>query len=203
VASDLGWRGPQRPWVAGQSWGANVVLELVARHSDATRGLVLVDGGTIELSTHFADWPTCAAAMAPPQLTGTPAARFEAMLRTQHPDWPEGGITATMANFEVRPDGTIQPWLSRAHHMTILRQLWEHHPAARYRLVQVPTLLLPAEDPTNQRWMATKREEVTRAQTTLPDAVTRWIAGDHDLHAQHPDLVAKLIGEAMGRPSLP
>ena len=28
--------------------------------------------------------------------------------------------------------------------------------------------------------------------------MTRWIAGDHDLHAQHPDLVAELIHDATG-----
>src|ERR1700739_1745131 len=36
--------GGQTPWLAGQSWGANVVLELAARHPGSTAGLVLVDG---------------------------------------------------------------------------------------------------------------------------------------------------------------
>jgi pimeloyl-ACP methyl ester carboxylesterase len=203
VLDDLGWRDGPRPWVAGQSWGANVVLELAAQHPGATGGVVLVDGGTIELRNHFADWQTCAAAMAPPELTGTPAAGFERVLRTRYPDWPESGIAATMANFEVLADGTMRPWLSRPHHMAILRHLWDHLPSTRYHLVTVPTLLLPAEDPANQRWMATKREEVWRAAATLPRSLTHWIAGDHDLHAQHPDLVAKLIEDAMDPASFP
>jgi pimeloyl-ACP methyl ester carboxylesterase len=198
VLADLGWQGDRRPWVAGQSWGANVVLELAARHPEATLGLVLVDGGTIELASRFADWPTCEAALAPPPLTGTPAAGFERLIRTHHSDWPESGIAGTLANFEMLADGTIRPWLSREHHMTILHHLWEHRPSARYPLIGVPVLLLPAEDAGNQRWMAGKRDEVARARAALDRSLTRWIAGDHDLHAQHPDVVAELIDAASG-----
>jgi hypothetical protein len=82
--------------------------------------------------------------------------------------------------------------------MTILRHMWEHHLAARYPLLQVPVLLLPAEDRANQRWMAGKRQEVAWAGAALERSGTRWIAGDHDLHAQHPDLVAALIHDATG-----
>ncbi len=46
--------------------------------------------------------------------------------------------------------------------------------------------------------MAVKRDEVARAGAALERSVTRWIRGDHDLHAQHPDLVAELIDEATG-----
>jgi pimeloyl-ACP methyl ester carboxylesterase len=195
VVAGLGWAG-RRPLVAGQSWGANVVLELGARHPDVAGGLVFVDGGTIELAARFADWPTCEAALAPPSFAGASAADFERMLRNQHPDWPESGITGTLGNVEVLADGTIRPWLSRQNHMTILRQLWEHRPADRYEQVRSPVLILMAEDPSNLRWMAGKREEVSRASKGLERSSTRWIRGDHDLHAQHPDLVARLLHEA-------
>ena len=65
-------------------------------------------------------------------------------------------------------------------------------------MVKVPVLLLPAEDPGQPRWMASKRDEVARAGAALERSVTRWIRGDHDLHAQHPDLVAELIHDATG-----
>ena len=201
IVDDLGWCNGRTPFVAGQSWGANVVLELTVRHPEATTGVALVDGGTIELAGRFADWPTCQVALAPPTLTGTDAAAFEHLVRTHHPDWPEDGIVGTLANMEVLPDGTIRPWLSRANHMTILRHLWEHRPASRYPLVRVPVLLLPADDPASPRWLAGKREEVSRATTSLARSMTHWIEGDHDLHAQHPDVVAELIHDATG-PSL-
>jgi pimeloyl-ACP methyl ester carboxylesterase len=195
VVGDLGWEG-RRPLIAGQSWGANLVLELGARHPDVARGLVFVDGGTIELAARFADWPTCEAALAPPSFAGTKAADFERLLRNHHPDWPESGISGTLANVEVLADGTIRPWLSRQNHMQILRRLWEHRPADRYDLVKIPVLLLMAEDASNQRWMTGKRDEVSQAAKGLQMSSTRWIQGDHDLHAQHPDLVARLIHEA-------
>ncbi len=37
--------GIERPVVAGQSWGGNVVLELAARRPELVRGIVCVDGG--------------------------------------------------------------------------------------------------------------------------------------------------------------
>jgi pimeloyl-ACP methyl ester carboxylesterase len=39
-----------RPIVAGQSWGGNIVVELAHSHGDMVRGIVAVDGGTIELA---------------------------------------------------------------------------------------------------------------------------------------------------------
>ena len=195
VIDALHW---EQPWVAGQSWGANVVLELAARHPAAAAGVVLVDGGTIELVNRFADWPTAEAALAPPHLEGISAAAMERMLRGGHPDWPESGIAGSMANFEILADGTVRPWLSRDRHMLIVRQLWDHRPSTRYRLVHVPVVLVPAEDPSNQRWMAGKRDDVARAAKELERSVTRWIPGDHDLHAQHPVEVAQLIHDATG-----
>jgi pimeloyl-ACP methyl ester carboxylesterase len=186
------------PVVAGQSWGGNVVLDLAVRHREAVRGLVLVDGGTIELSARFADWPTCEAALAPPSLTGTPMAQVESWIRNSHADWPETGIAGTLANMEVLGDGTVRPWLSRENHMRILRHLWEHHPSALYPQVTVPVELVMAEDASNQRWMAGKREEVAGAAAAMKSATVHWVEGDHDLHAQHPDVVARIIHEVSG-----
>jgi pimeloyl-ACP methyl ester carboxylesterase len=200
VMDQLGWRGAL-PYAVGQSWGGNVVLELAARQGHGLRGAVLVDGGTIELSARFADWPTCEAAMAPPPIAGTPVEEFERMIRMQHPDWPEAGIQATLANVEVLGDGTIRPWLSRDNHLKILREMWDQRPSDLYPMVAVPVLMLMAEDPTNQRWMSGKREGVERAGALLPESETRWIVGDHDLHAQHPGLVASLVHEASTRPA--
>jgi pimeloyl-ACP methyl ester carboxylesterase len=198
VLADLGWQADRTPWLAGQSWGANVVLEMAIRHPGAAGGLVLVDGGTMELRSRFADWPTCEAALAPPALVGMDTASFERLTRSQHTDWPESGIAGALANVEVLGNGTIRPWMSRTNHMTILRNMWDHHLSDRYPLVDVPVLILPAEDRVNQRWMVGKRDDVARAGAALDRSVTRWIPGDHDLHAQHPDLVAELIHDATG-----
>ena len=67
VIGALGW---ERPVVAGQSWGGNVVLELANRHPDATRGIVCVDGGWLEPCAAFDSWEACEARLAPPRLAG-------------------------------------------------------------------------------------------------------------------------------------
>jgi pimeloyl-ACP methyl ester carboxylesterase len=201
VLSHLGWIAAE-PVVAGQSWGANVVLDFAAHHRSALAGLVLVDGGTIELSARFADWPTCKAALTPPNLLGVQYSAFEAMVRSHHPDWPESGIAGTVANMEVLQDSTIRPWLSLEHHLQILRNLWEHRPSELYRLISCPVTLLVADDPTNTRWMAGKRREVALAAAGIADCDVQWIRGDHDLHAQFPQAVAKLISDTPERTSL-
>lgn len=193
-ATDVDDRGA--PLAAGQSWGANVVLELAARHRGAVSAISLVDGGTHDLADGFADWPTCEAALAPPPIAGMPAARFEAYMRNAHPGWPEEGIQGSLANLELLPDGTVRPWLSREDHMMILRELWEHRPSSRFADVDVPVLIIPAEDESNQRWMQGKRDSVQRAAASLKNSVVRWVPGDHDLHAQHPDVVAELLDAA-------
>lgn len=199
LIDQVGWLD-RRPMVAGQSWGGNVVLDLAVRHPQAVGALTLVDGGTIELSARFADWPTAEAALAPPPLAGTPFAQIEGWIRNAHADWPEEGIQGTLANMEVLEDGTVRPWLSRENHMKILRNLWEHRPRDLYPKVDVHVLLLMAEDPSNQRWMAGKRAEVSAAAAALADADVQWIVGDHDLHAQYPTEVAALIhGATPGR----
>lgn len=200
VTSALGWHAgsDRRPVIAGQSWGADVALELAARHPAAVRAVVLVDGGTVDLAGRFADWPTCEAALAPPALEHLDAARFRRRLAAAHPDWPTEGIDATMANFDMGEDGTITPWLTRRRHLEILRRLWDHRPSKRYAEVKVPVLMIPAANSSvpEARWMAAKKDEIARAAAALPVSLTRWMDGDHDLHAQHPEEVAHLVHAA-------
>jgi pimeloyl-ACP methyl ester carboxylesterase len=181
-----------RPVVAGQSWGGNVVLELAARHPAAVRGIVCVDGGWTEPSAVFPDWETCLRVLAPPRLVGRPLAEIEGYLRSVHGDWPESGIRGALANFEVRPDGTVAPWLTYERHLAVLRGMWEHHPSAAYPRVRVPVLLAPANT-NDEEWTARKRRNVEAAQAALPHARVRWFAGDHDIHAQHPDVLAEAM----------
>ena len=196
VLDALGWHAPVG--VAGHGWGGNVALELAVRHPSRLAALALVEGGTIELSTRFADWPTCEVAMTPPPLAGRKAASVARMLELQHPDWPALSLDAVMADVEVLDDGTVRPWLAPADYLTILRHLWDHRPSTRYAEVATPTLLVVAGDPATPvaRYETAQREEVATATGALPRVVVRWIDGDHELHAQHPAKVAGLLHEA-------
>lgn len=188
-----------RPVVAGQSWGADVALEVGARHPDDVRGVACVDGGLLDLSGGFPVWEECAAALAPPALEGMPATELEARIRSWHPDWSDAGIAATMANFEIREDGTVAPRLTRDRHMTILRALWERRTGEVLANLRVPVLFLPA-DTGDAAWTEAKRAGALRADAAAgPDrARVRWFApADHDIHVQHPDELARVLHDAV------
>ena len=192
----LGWH---RPVVAGQSWGGNVVLELIARRPDVAAAAALVDGGTIDLRRRFPRWEQCAEALRPPELEGTPLAEIERRLRDAHPDWPETGIRGQLGCFDVRADGTVAPWLTLERHLLALRGLWEHRPTERYGDVQVPVLLLAAgPDAEDEAARAEAVAELDAAAAAMGDARVTWMRGDHDLHAQHPIEVAALLADLAG-----
>jgi pimeloyl-ACP methyl ester carboxylesterase len=189
--------GLERPVVAGQSWGGNVVIEAAARGGDAMSAVVGVDGGAIDLAAGFPDWASCAAALAPPRLIGTPASVFEEHLRAMHPDWPETGIAGTLANMEVRADGTIAPWLTRERHMAVLRGLWEHHPSQAYPRIAIPAVLAPARsDNADHGRTVVQARQVEAALEALAQGRVAWFDGaDHDIHAQRPVELARLLLE--------
>ncbi|MGQ0573683.1 MAG: alpha/beta fold hydrolase [Pseudonocardia sp.] len=187
VCASLGW---SRPVVAGQSWGGNVVLQFAADRPDLVHGLVLVDGGWL----HLADrWPTIEAAwgvLAPPAFAGLTAAALRARLGAMHPDWSASAVDATAANLREHPDGTVTPWLERGRHRAIVASLLDHRPRELYPLVDCPALLLAAlPGPPGSRALL---DEAAAALRHV--AVHEFPGADHDLHAQHPNRVAALIG---------
>jgi pimeloyl-ACP methyl ester carboxylesterase len=183
--------GLQRPVVVGQSWGANVVLELAVRRPDRVAGVVCVDGGFGSLREALPDWGTAEPALTPPDLVGTPLAQVEGWMRSRHADWPEGGIAGALANFRVRDDGTIEPRLTRPRHMAIARHLWEHDPGALYARLQAPVVVLVADGPEG---VDRRERAIAGISTSGADVRVTWFRpGDHDLHAQFPDRVAAAI----------
>jgi pimeloyl-ACP methyl ester carboxylesterase len=192
VAAVITTLGLERPVVAGQSWGGNVALELAHRHPSLVRGIVLVDGGWLEPCAAFPSWEACEARLAPPRLAGRRRTEIEGYIRGSHADWPESGIAGTMANFEVRPDGTIAPRLTYDRHIAVLHGLWDHRPSEIYAAIATPALLVPADTGHGEQ-AAQKREGVDLAMRRLPSARLHWITGDHDIHAQHPDELADVM----------
>ncbi len=183
--------------LVGQSWGGNVALEYAFLHPDRLRGLICVDGGTIDLQARWPEWEDCKAVLAPPRLEGTPVADWERMLRDAYPAWDDSGIAATMENMEVLPDGTVRPWLSFDRHLRVLRGLWEHRPAERYGGLSVPILLVPVLLPAGDSWTTNKRAGIERAQAAIPRSRVVWMEGDHDIHVQRPRELAAVMLEAL------
>ena len=198
VVAALGW---DRPVVAGQSWGGNVVVELAARHPAAVGAIVAVDGGFIDLKDRFPDHADAEAVLAPPRLAGTPWDALEAMVLRIAADWPDRGA-GTLANFERRADGTGAPWLTYERHLAVLRGLWEHRPADAFRRITVPLHFVVAD--AHAAWSASKRSAVEAALAVLPRGRASWFPdAHHDVHAQHPDAVARVVREAAAEVDAP
>lgn len=190
---DEGLTGENRPVLVGQSWGGNVAVDLAANAPDAVRAVVAVDGGVIRLADRFPEWDECAEKLAPPNLVGTPESRMRSWMTSAHPDWPTSGIEGSMANFEVRSDATLAPWLTRDRHLAVLRALWEHDPVACFARLHVPATLLMADSGAD--WTRDKAAGAAVCIDASPTAVSvEWFVGaDHDLHAQHPERTAESL----------
>ncbi len=188
--------GFERPVLVGQSWGAGVVLDFGVRHPDLTRGVVLVDGGLNDLRDAFATWEICWQRLAPPQLVGLPLSDVEGYFRQNHADWPEEGFEGSLANFEIRSDRTIAPWLTRDRHRAILEAMWGQRTAQLWEALRVPALIVPV-DGGETDWTTAKRAGAKAAEAALrasgvPGRV-QWFKGDHDIHAQRPAELAETL----------
>ena len=184
----LGW---EKPVLAGQSWGGNVVLEFGARYPGVASHLVFVDGGFLKLYK-MGPWEYVAKMLRPPALTGTLRTEMKMRMATFQPDWNDEGVEATLHNFETLPDGTIRPWLSLERHMKILRALYDQQPETRYPQIQEPVLICPADDGSD--WAQRKHDEVAIASATLPKAQVHWFKQTaHDIHVHKPAQLAQAM----------
>ena len=188
--------GFERPVLVGQSWGAGVVLDFGVRHPDLTRGIVLVDGGLNDLRDAFPTWEICWQRLAPPPLLGLPLSDVEGYFRQYHADWPEKGLEGSLANFEIRPDRTIAPWLTRDRHRAILEAMWGQRTAELWEALRVPALIVPVDggeaDWTKAKQAGAEAAEAALRASGVPGRV-QWFKGDHDIHAQRPAELAEAL----------
>lgn len=186
------------PYIAGQSWGGNVVLEFGTRYPGRACGLAFIDGGFLDLQMRpDADWATTSERLRPPPLTGTPLTEIRERIRHHNPDWSAEGVEAVLANFEILPDQTVRPWLTVENHMQILRALWEQRPGTLYPQVQEPVLICVALDD-NPEWEAVKRQQVAVAEDALAKVAVHWFEQTHhDIHVHRPADLAALLHSAV------
>ena len=187
----------QKPLVIGQSWGGNLVVELAHRHPALVRGIVAVDGGTIELSKAFPNWDECERTLRPPALAGMHFDRLRSYIRAAHADWSEEAIDGQMHNMERLDDGTIRPHLTMDRHIKVLHGLWQHIPSTLWENITVPVLFTPASKQDDDHTRA-KRTQIAHALKVLPRAKVEWFEpADHDLHAQFPHRFAAVVDDAL------
>jgi pimeloyl-ACP methyl ester carboxylesterase len=185
--------------VAGHSWGGNVALQYAVDHPDRVRGLVLIDGGFLQVGDRI-DWPATEKFLEPPDLIGTPVNEFrDGMKLWMGSAWSPEAEAITLQNFEVREDGTIAPWLRKANHMQVVRAIWEHRPSDLWAQVQCPVLMIPAvpPEPHDERTrdvLENKRRNIALAEQRLKRSQTFWMTDTmHDIPLQRPGELAELI----------
>jgi len=183
--------GLKDPIVCGQSWGGNVVLEFGARYPQALSGLVMVDGGFIDLaSAPGATWEQVSVDLKPPPLIGLPRSTMLERMGRFHPNWSSHQLEMQMGNYETMPDQTIRPWLTLDRHMQILRALWDQKPAELFPRVTAPTLIAAAPAPGEDR-QERKLHETGIAMQLIPNARIRWYNDSvHDIHVDQPSQLA-------------
>ncbi len=196
----------ERLVLIGHSWGGNVALEFAARYPERTAGLVLVDGGFMELSGRPGmTWERAEREMAPPDLTHLTPSKLIEMARQWElgPIWSDEVEAALLANFDVMEAGTIRPRLSRSNHMQVVRALWDQRPSELCPRVRCPVLFVAAEREASGRtreWMEMKREAIAQMATLLADCRVRWFPDTiHDIPLQRPTELAQTIEEFAAR----
>lgn len=205
VAALLEGRGIERPVLVGHSWGADVALELAVARPDLPRGIVFVDGGTIDASARYPSLDDALVQMAPPDFRGVTTAQFLDRVRsggqwaTLIAEHGPGAEEIILGNFETLDDGSLRAKLSRDNHLRIIRALWEHHPRELYPKVGCPVLMMPARQRDNpdyyERTLA-RTESFAIAEQLLPKSTTVWLEDSiHDVPVQRPELVAGTIRE--------
>jgi len=190
--------GLDRPIVAGQSWGGNVVLAFGVHHPGLAHGLCFVDGGFLDLQSRSLNgaaptWEATRQRLTPPPLDGTSLEDLRARIRADNPEWSEWGIEATLHNLEHLPDGTVRRRLPHGPHQIIIRALWDQRPPELYAKVQEPVLVCPAEDGVSA-WLGAKIHQVAAAESGLPRVEVHWFHHTaHDIHVHRPDALARLM----------
>jgi pimeloyl-ACP methyl ester carboxylesterase len=196
----------ERPILVGHSWGAMLALEYAARFSYGPRapgGVVLVDGGTVQMDAAGLAWEQMRDRLTPPRLAGTPLQAFLAQLNGHNPRWqPDSqAIQIILANFDVSEQETITPRLSFEHHMQIVRLMWDFKTYEYYPRLRCPVLIVPARpaeplSPQEQEFLALKQRGVTRAQESIQDVRVHWMEDTvHDIPLQRPAELAEGLAE--------
>ncbi len=186
-----------RPLVLGQSWGGNIVVEYAQRYGDTIRGIVAVDGGTIELSEAFPAWEQCKVTMAPPAIAGMQYDKLRSYIRAAHLDWSEEAIDGQMHNMERMSDNTIRPHLTFDRHIDVLHGLWMHKPSLLWSEIKVPVMFTPASRSEDHHTQS-KRAQIQFALDNLAHGRVEWFTpADHDLHAQFPLQFAGVVDDAI------
>jgi len=196
----------EHPLLVGHSWGAYILLNYAARFAAGAYspgGVVLVDGGTSQLSDALPNWEDARRLLTPPPLAGMPLNEFLLRLRQWNSHWnpSDQAISIMLANFEISEEDRIYPRLKLERHMQIVRSIWDFPTFEYFPKVRCPALVIPARPPqpmaaTDQDYLAAKERGVAQAQAVMRNLTVQWMDDTiHDIPLQRPHELAKAIAD--------
>jgi pimeloyl-ACP methyl ester carboxylesterase len=194
--------GFEKPVVVGHSWGGNVAVQLAADNLGLCKGLCLVDGGTIEVSSiGNMSREKARQELAPPDFTGMTMCQMREHSKT----WDFGfDVTQEkreliLSIFEQQSDGTIRPKFSRENHLKVIDAFWEHKPSLLYDRIDCPVLITPARRNMGAKkpeWETNRDRGLQLAEKLLHCSKQVWLEDSvHDVPLQRPELLSTIIAD--------
>lgn len=202
--------GLSQPIIVGHSWGATIAMAYAIAHPEAVRAIMLVDGVFGDLRGQFGTtWEEARAEFHMHDMTGMPKAEFlqrylgEGQGRYFRPIWDQELERIIFDIVRLRDDNTIEPRLSHANDVKLMRTLWETSHIDLARQVTRPVLMVAAEheaalhDEETRRWIAFKRDGAAKMLKAIGDRTTaRYVVMKdtvHDIPLQRPQELSQII----------
>ena len=174
-----------KPIFIDQSMGANLGVMLAKEKKPIIQGCICIDGGFINLKNKFSNWKQCEKQLTPPNLDHFQLPKLKELIQSYHPDWSELSIQGTLNNWKIFNNLRIKKKLSIKKHLLLLKSLWSQKPNNIYQL-NVSTLLINSTIKPNFQNFPSNTKMIT-------------LEGDHDIHAQKPDLMSKMINDEISK----
>lgn len=192
----------EKPIVVGHSWGANLALAYAASYPDRCAGLALVDGGVHDFQDiPGVTWEQIKRDLTPPDLSSYKLSdlvnRIQSGVLSNLPkSFIEDYAGSIMS---VQPDGTIRARLTLAHHLDILRTIYDMRSHDLLADVKCPVLVVQAVEggPKNERaaqFLRLKKQGAELVLKLLPQAKIIWMENTiHDIPLHRPERLAREI----------
>jgi len=192
--------GLNSPVIIGHSWGGNVALNFAATYPNNISGLIMVDGGFIEPSSHPEwNWEKAKSQLTPPNWKETTLEQLRHRIRsgTLAPYLTPTIESIIIGNFFINKLGYMRPHLSFKNHMKIVRSLWKHHPSQLYKNIKCSALVIAACNTVTKGTLNdTKSEWVKKAAQLLPKGTVIWFEKTiHDIPLQRPQTLTNEINK--------
>ncbi len=191
--------GIDPPIIVGHSWGGSVAVQFAADAPDRTPGIVLVDGGVMDMGARLS-WEQAEKQMRPPEISGVPINAFLTAAR-QFPDmadlWNDQLETMFLSNFEIR-DEKVYRRRPVDQHMQIVRALYDQGTHDLLERIECPALaILARREPENdiaRKWMEWREKGAIAAEQRLSSGRIMWMEDSiHDIPIQRPSELASAI----------